>query len=79
MGEFGKFANRDITKDIGVDDLQKVTLSIVRQPQQFMSQAVITATQYKKDELCKFYSQHYIITESRGVVLRYFDSTEEVA
>jgi hypothetical protein len=79
MGELGKFSNRDIAKDIGVDDLQKVTLSIVRQPQQFMSQAVITATQYKKDELCKFYSQHHIITEGRGVVLQYFDSTEEVA
>ena len=79
MGELGKFSNRDIAKDIGVDDLQKVTLSIVRQPQQFMSQAVITATQYKKDKLCEFYSHHYIITESRGVVLRYFDSTEEVA
>ena len=79
MGELGKFSNRDIAKDIGVDDLQKVTLSIVRQPQQFMSQAVITATQYKKDKLCKFYSQHYIITEGRGAVLRYFDSTKEVA
>ena len=79
MGELGKLVNRNIAEYAGVDDLQKVTLSIVRQPQQFMSQAVITATQYKKDELCKFYSQHYIITESRGVVLRYFDSTEEVA
>ena len=79
MGELGKFSNRDIAKDVGVDHLQKVTLSIICQPQQFMSQAVITATQYKKDKLCKFYSQHYIITESRGVVLRYFDSTEEVA
>ena len=79
MGELGKLVNRNIAEYAGVDDLQKVTLSIIRQPQQFMSQAVITATQYKKDKLCKFYSQHYIITESRGTVLRYFDSTEEVA
>ena len=79
MGELGKFVNRDIAEYTGVDDLQKVTLSIIRQPQQFMSQAVITAAQYKKDKLCEFYSHHYIITESRGVMLRYFDSTEEVA
>lgn len=79
MGELGKFAYRDIAKDIGVDGLQKVTLSTVRQPQQFMSQAVITATQYQKHQLRKFYSQHHIVAESQIVVHRCFDSSKEVA
>ena len=79
MGELGKGANRDIAKDIGVDDLQKVTLSIIRQPQQFMSQAVITAAQYQKHQLRKFYSQHHIVAESQIVVHRCFDSGKEVA
>jgi F0F1-type ATP synthase beta subunit len=79
MGELGKFSNRDIAKDIGVDDLQKVTLSIIRQPQQFMSQAVITATQYQKSQLGEFDSQHHIVAESQIVVHRCFDSGKEVA